>query len=250
MNGGIAIFGATGGLGEAVVRKVSERSAVQIGYVKNGAKAEALAAEVKKNGGTAHIAQVDMRDPASAQKFLETARSRMGKLDGIASVTGPAIPLKALADVDVEDFRRILETDVIGSFNVLKAGVPILKDSGGGAIVMFGTTAVLRMLECDGMSSTPKMGVAGLVRLIAREAGPHNVRCNMIAPGVIDAGIVHSSFTVDETAMGVIKNCLDKTPLGRMGKPEEIAALADFLLSPGAGYISGQIIACDGGFSA
>jgi 3-oxoacyl-[acyl-carrier protein] reductase len=174
----------------------------------------------------------------------------MGRVAGIASVTGPAIPLRPLVSVDVEEFRRIVETDVIGSFNVLKAAVPVMKASGGGAIVMFVTTAVLRVLENDGMSSTPKFGVAGLVKLMAREAGPHNIRINGIAPGVIDAGIVHSSFTTDEVAMGVIKACLDATPMGRMGKPEEIAALTDFLLSPGAGYISGQIIACDGAFSA
>lgn len=67
---------------------------------------------------------------------------------------------------------------------------------------------------------------------------------------MIDAGIVHSSFEVGRVAKAVIADCMNKTPMGRMGKPEEIAALVDFLVSPGAGYISGQIIGIDGGYSA
>ena len=80
--------------------------------------------------------------------------------------------------------------------------------------------------------------------------GPHNVRCNGIAPGVIDAGIVHSSFEVNQVAKAVIVDCMNKTPLGRMGSPEDIAAAADFLTSADASYISGQILGVDGGYSA
>ncbi|MGQ0619009.1 MAG: SDR family NAD(P)-dependent oxidoreductase [Panacagrimonas sp.] len=249
-NSSIAIFGASGGLGHAVARRLAKSSPLMLGFCRNGDKADQLVREIKTGGGAAAAGQVDVRDPASVQSFLDAAARRGGRLTGVVSVTGPAIPLRALADVDVDDFRRILEADVIGSFNVLKACVPMLKASGGGPVVMFVTTAVLRILENDGMSSTPKMGVAGLVRLAAREAGAHNVRVNAIAPGVIDAGIVHSSFEADEVAKGVIRDCLAKTPLARMGLPEEIAATVEFLMSPGAAYISGQIIAVDGGYSA
>jgi NAD(P)-dependent dehydrogenase (short-subunit alcohol dehydrogenase family) len=80
--------------------------------------------------------------------------------------------------------------------------------------------------------------------------GPHNIRCNGIAPGVIDAGIVHSSFEADPVAKAVVTDCLAKTPLGRMGQPEDIAAAVEFLTSADATYISGQILAIDGGYSA
>lgn len=245
-DGAIAIFGATGGLGSVVALKLAQRAPLRLGYLGNVAKAEALCAQIHAAGGRAEAVQVDIRDQASVQRFLNEA----GRLAGVVSVTGPAIPLRPLTEVGTEDFRRILETDVLGSFHILKAAVPALAAHGGGAVVLFVTTAVLRMLENDGMSSTPKMGVAGLVRLMAREAGPQNVRCNAIAPGVIDAGIVHSSFEADEVAKAVITDCLAKTPIKRMGKPEEIAATVDFLMSPGAAYISGQILAVDGGYSA
>jgi 3-oxoacyl-[acyl-carrier protein] reductase len=115
---------------------------------------------------------------------------------------------------------------------------------------MFLTTAVGRTLENDGMSGGPKHAVAGLLRQAARECGKDNVRLNGISPGVIDAGIVHSSFVVDEVAMSVIQSCLAQTPLNRMGKPEEVASLVEYLVSEGAAYISGQLIAVDGGYAA
>lgn len=100
------------------------------------------------------------------------------------------------------------------------------------------------------MSGGPKSAVAALLRQTAREMAPANVRCNGVAPGVIDAGIVHTSFEVSQVAKDVIADCMHKTPPGRMGTPQEVAALVDFLVSPEAAYISRQIIGIDGGYSA
>jgi len=109
---------------------------------------------------------------------------------------------------------------------------------------------VLRTLENDGMSGIPKTAVMGIVRQLAREVAKENVRVNAIAPGVIDAGIVHSSFTADTVAQGVIELCLDRTPMPRLGKPSEVSSLVQYLLGDEAGYINGQIIGVDGGYSA
>ncbi|TDU28367.1 3-oxoacyl-[acyl-carrier protein] reductase [Panacagrimonas perspica] len=247
---GIAILGGSGGLGEVIVRTLAQRAPLTIGYANNEEKAARLVEQVAAAGGKAKAVRVDMRDGASVKSFLDKAASQWGGLDSIVSATGPAIPLCSLADVTDEDFKRIYDTDVFGSFQVLKHGAATLAATGGGAMVLFVTTAVLRTLENDGMSGGPKTAVAGLIRQTAREMGPRNVRCNGVAPGVIDAGIVHSSFEANPVAKGVITDCMNKTPMGRMGKPEEIAALVDFLVSPGAGYISGQIIGIDGGYSA
>lgn len=247
---GIAILGVTGGLGEAIVRRLARKTPLTLGYAQNQAKAEKLVAELVAAGGRAQALQVDLREGGSVQSFFERAAAQWDGLQAIVSATGPAIPLCALADVKDEDFRRIYDTDVYGAFQVLKHGAAALKASGGGAMVLFLTTAVLRTLENDGMSGGPKTAVAGLLRQTAREMGPHNVRCNGVAPGVIDAGIVHSSFEIDQVAKDVIADCMRKTPLGRMGRPEEVAALVEFLVSPEAGYISGQLIGIDGGYSA
>lgn len=247
---GIAILGGSGGLGVAISRRIGRRAPVTIGYRGNEPKAAELAASISEGGGSATIAQVDVCDGDSVRDFIAKASSDCGGLRAVVSATGPAIPLCALRDVSEEDFRRIYDTDVFGSFNVIRHAADALGRGGGGSIALLLTTAVGRTLENDGMSGGPKTAVAALMRQAAREVGSSNVRLNGVAPGVIDAGIVHSSFQVDDTAKAVIESCLHQTPLGRMGSPEDIAAAVDFLVSEDAAYISGQILAVDGGYSA
>jgi NAD(P)-dependent dehydrogenase (short-subunit alcohol dehydrogenase family) len=250
MTGAIAVLGATGGLGEVIVRRLAATRPVLVGYHSNVAKATALVEEVQRAGGTAWSLPIDIADGEAVASFFRSATDLTGGIDHVVSATGPAIPLCPLLEVSEQDFRRIMDTDVTGTFNLLRYAIPALEARGGGSITIFVTTAVLRTLENDGMSSVPKTAVTGLVRLAAREAGPKNVRCNAVAPGVIDAGIVHSSFVVSEVAKQVIADCLDRTPMGRMGKPGEVAGLVEFLCSDAAAYINGQVIGIDGGYSA
>lgn len=247
----IAIFGATGGLGADIATTLARRAAVCLGYGQNQTRADELARDIAAAGGKAVAQQVDIRDPDSVQHFIATASTLADGLDAIVFATGPALSLRPLVEVSDEDFDRIYRTDVRGAFNVIKHGSLALKDAGGGSIVMILTAAVLRTLEHDGMSGGPKTAVAALIKQTAREMGPHNVRCNGLALAVIDAGIIYADNLVnDPYAQGVINAMVSNTPLGRMGRPEEVSAVVDFLVSPGAGYISGQIIGVDGGFSA
>lgn len=247
---GIAVLGGSGGLGTAVTRRLARRAPVTVGYRAGAQRAQDLANEITEARGRAVAAEVDVTNADSVKGFLREADAQWDGLAGIVSATGPSIPLCSLENVPEEDFKRIYETDVFGSFNVIKHGSALLGSSGGGAIVLFLTTAVTRTLENDGMSGGPKTAVAGLLRQAAREVGVSNVRLNGVSPGVIDAGIVLTSFEVDDVARSVIESCLSQTPLGRMGQPAEVAALVDFLTSSDASYISGQLIAVDGGYSA
>jgi NAD(P)-dependent dehydrogenase (short-subunit alcohol dehydrogenase family) len=245
---GFAILGASGGLGEAIATAVAKRGPVCLGYRNSPAKAEALAARIAAGGGNASCVPVDIRDAVSVRDFLASAARDHRDLSAIICATGPAIPLMPLMDVPEDDFARVYDTDVKGAFNVLKQGTHALQATGG-SIVMLLTTAVLRTLENDGMSGCPK--TAAMIKQTAREAGRYNIRCNGVAPAVIDAGIIYApEFEGNVLAQGVINAMVAGTPLGRMGKPEEVSAVVDFLISPGASYINGQIIGVDGGFSA
>lgn len=251
MSGSVAVVGGSGGLGAHICRRLArDGHAVLIGYCNSAEKADALAAEIAGSGGTATTARVDLRDPMQVDDFLATAASMGGGLSGLVNAIGPAIPLRPLVEVSPEEFQAIMQTDVQGAFNLLTAGARLFAAQGGGAIVQLLTTAVLRTLENDGMSGIPKTAVSGIVRQLAREVGQRNVRINGIAPGVIDVGIVHSSFTADDVARGVIDLCLQRTPMPRLGDPTEVASLAAFLLGEGAAYVNGQIIGVDGGYSA
>ena len=245
----IAIFGGSGGLGASVTKNLSKDYHLMIGYNKNKEKANSLFESIDKAGYKAEILYVDVCDTESIKDFLKISNTN-NDLVGVVNAVGPAIPLKPLVDVTENEFKSILSIDVFGAFNVLKESFLALSERGGGSIVQFLTTAVLRTLENDGMSGIPKTAIMGIVRQLAREVKNTNVRINAVAPGVIDAGIVHSSFTVDETAQDVINMCLDRTPMPRMGEPNEVSELVKFLLDEKAGYINGQVIGIDGGYSA
>lgn len=245
----IAIFGGSGGLGASVTKNLSKDYHLMIGYNKNKEKANSLFESIDKAGYKAEILYVDVCDTESIKDFLKISNTN-NDLVGVVNAVGPAIPLKPLVDVTENEFKSILSIDVFGAFNVLKESFLALSERGGGSIVQFLTTAVLRTLENDGMSGIPKTAIMGIVRQLAREVKNTNVRINAVAPGVIDAGIVHSSFTVNETAQDVINMCLDRTPMPRMGEPNEVSELVKFLLDDKAGYINGQIIGIDGGYSA
>jgi len=247
----IAIFGGSGGLGAAVTQSLVQDYHLLIGYNKNKEKARTLCDSFIKDGFNAEISHVDVCNIKSVKDFLELSEKNNNiDLVGVVNAVGPAIPLKPLVDVTDDEFKSILSIDVFGSFNVLKESFSILSKNGGGSIVQLLTTAVLRTLENDGMSGIPKTAIMGIVRQLAREVKNTNVRINAVAPGVIDAGIVHSSFTVDQTAQDVIEMCLERTPMPRMGEPNEVSELVKFLLDKKAGYINGQIIGVDGGYSA
>lgn len=245
----IAIAGGSGGLGAAMCRHLGAQGFhITVGYHSRKAAADTVVADIVAAGGSAEACAVDLCNPHQVSQFL--AQAEGNRLAGVVNATGPAIPLRPLSDISSETFSAIMRTDVEGAFNLLTQAGKLFAAAGGGSVVQLLTTAVLRTLENDAMSGIPKTAISGIVRQLARELGPQNVRFNGIAPGVIDAGIVHSSFTADPVAAAVIEDCLAKTPMPRLGRPEEVSALVAFLLSDAAGYINGQIIGIDGGYSA
>lgn len=148
----------------------------------------------------------------------------------------------------------MVETEVIGGFNIIKRGIPLLRRQPGKdrSILFVLTTAVLRTLAYDGCSYIPKMASLGLIRQTAREVASEGIRLNAIGTGSFEAGIAGRHH--DEESMkdpfinSIVTTC--RSPSNRSGQPGELANVAAFLISDDASYVNGQCIGVDGGYSS
>jgi 3-oxoacyl-[acyl-carrier protein] reductase len=246
----VAIFGGSGRLGSAIVRCVARQCRTRFAYHSKADEAARIVAELRAQGRDVEASRVDVRNPQEVDDFLRVTAEGDGELTGVISANGAGFPPGPFYEVEEAEFRRIVEVDVFGTFHVMKSATRLLGMRGGGSIVVLLTAAVLRSAIFDGMSAVPKAAVAGMIRQLARDAGPLNVRCNGIAPGVVDTDKVADIEALPAYAQRLVKAFVTDTPVGRFNSPETIAALAAFLVSDVAADISGQIIGADGGYSA
>lgn len=249
MMGVVAVFGGTGRLGAAVVEAICATQPVHFTTFSKTAEAEALVGRLRAGGADVAFSQVDVRDAAAVEGFLRGLAQGRG-LAGVASANGAPFPVGPLYEASEQDFRRIAEVDIFGSFHILQSAARHLAAAGGGPIVLFLTAAVLRSAVWDGMSSITKAAVAGMIRQMARDAGPLNVRVNGVAPGVAQTDKLADLSVLSGHKRELVDAFIRDTPLPRLNDIRSIAAMTAFLLSPVAADISGQIIGTDGGYSA
>ncbi|WP_319799124.1 SDR family NAD(P)-dependent oxidoreductase [Nitrobacter sp.] len=242
------LFGASGGLGSVTARLMAERgSHVVLTYSSRAAEAAEVVADIERHGGQAMAVQCDVRERASIDAVVAAAVERFGAVHSVLSSQGFKYATGVFAEADPDGVRRKFEIDVIGFLNICQATIPPLRENGGGSILAIVSPAITRFVPGYGLGATPKAGVVSMVKYFAGEEGRNNIRVNAVAPGVINAGM---AIKLSE---GPAKEILDRavaaTPLGRLGEAAEVAELLTFLASAKAGYVTGQVVMIDGGFS-
>lgn len=246
--GAALVFGGSGGLGSGVVKLLAESgSDVAFTYFKNREAAEGTAKAVEDKGRKAHFGSVDLLDLSSVEAFAQEVKETFGRIHSVVFATGPFLHILPIMESDPQVFYDTIDADVKGYYHVLKAVVPLLRADGGGSITALTTAAIPRYIATDGLSSVPKAGVQYLTTAIAREEGQHNIRANCVAVGLIAVGL---SQEIDSPPGGILDQWTKQIALGRPGAPEELFDTVVFLASDNAGYISGQSLPVDGGYSA
>ncbi|MFC9999143.1 SDR family NAD(P)-dependent oxidoreductase [Nocardia sp. NPDC127526] len=243
----VLITGATSGIGAAVARRVAAEGAAVVLGARGKDAGDRVAEEIRAGGGRALFVPADVTVEADVARLTEAAMSEFGRLDGAFNNAGAVNAFGPVQDIGEEGWRADIELNLTAVFYGLRHQVPALIASGGGAILNNASN-----LGVVGMGSVApyvaaKHGVVGLTRAVALENAELPIRVNALVSGAVDTPAFRASMGATpegEAAIAALH------PMGRISRPEEIAAFAAYLLSDEASFITGAALAVDGGFTA
>lgn len=236
----VLITGAARGIGrECALLFAKNGYGVAINY--NTSEKEAK--ELERTIGPSSVAiKADISDEGEVKAMFEKARAHFGKGFDVL-INNAGISLYGLfTDISIEQFKRLLNVNVCGAALCCKYALPYMIERKAGCVINISSVWGICGGSCEVHYSASKAALIGLTKALAKEVGPCDITVNCIAPGVIETDMI-SCFNEEE-----IIALKEQTPLGRIGKPEEVAALALYLASDSAKFITGQVISPNGGF--
>jgi NAD(P)-dependent dehydrogenase (short-subunit alcohol dehydrogenase family) len=234
------VTGAAQGIGEAYARALAAEGAAVVVADVNEESGSRVAKEIEASSGTAMFVRTDVSDPASAAALAEATVAAYGGIDLLvnnAAIYGD-MQFDLLLSVDWDYYRKFMSVNMDGALVMTRACYPHLQARGGGAIVNQSSTAAYLY---SGFYGLAKVGINGLTQQLAHELGGLNIRVNAIAPGPTDTEATRTQ--AGDAARELVKGLA----LKRMGQPDDMVGACLFLLSDDAAWVTGQILAVDGG---
>lgn len=236
------VTGASRGLGRAITLELAERGACVVGTYRSGAEqAEQVVADAAAAGLDVTMERCDVTDAASVQSLVQTVLQRSGRLDGLVNNAGVWRGGR-LVDLPPADWQAVLDADLSGVFTVLQAVLPTMLAAGSGHVVNVSSVIGITGFPGDAAYSAAKGGVNALTRSLAKEVARKGITVNAVAPGPVETEMTEQ---LSERSRELL---LSRIPLGRQGRPEEVASLVAYLLDAPA-YLTGAVIPLDGGMS-
>ena len=236
------VTGSSRGIGRAVARKLAaEGYAVCVNYRVRQDCAEALVAELTGAGCRAMAVQADVSVRQQVNEMVRRVEDAFGPVSLLVNNAGVS-EQSMFQDVSDEMWHRYFAVNVDGAFYASQAVLPPMLHRHAGCIINISSIWGLRGASCEVTYSCTKHAIIGLTRSLAMELAPSGIRVNCVAPGVIETDMV--KVLGEET----LKDLAEQTPLGRLGKPEDIAAAVAYLASDKASFVTGQVLAVDGAF--
>ena len=236
------ITGSSRGIGRAeAIALARDGYAVCVNCVEREDKAQELAAQLRSEGCEAMWYKADVADAAAVKQMVAEVEKTLGAVTLLVNNAG--IAKQCLFQDMTEDYwKHIFDVNLNGAFNTIQAVLPHMLHEHSGCIINTSSIWGQHGASCEVAYSATKHAIIGLTRSLAQELAPTNIRVNCVAPGVINTDMVQvlGRETLDALA--------GDTPVGRLGRPEDIAAVVSFLASDAASFITGQVITSDGGF--
>lgn len=235
------VTGAGRGIGAAIARELAQQGiSVAINYTADQASAETTRAAIASAGGNAILVQGDVTRQPDLERIFSTVRDRWGRIDILvnnAGISGSAM----LDGIDASLIERTISVHLAGTLLASQLAAASFGEDGG-VIVNLSSSLANQPMPAQAVYAAAKAGIEAATRVLAQELGRRRIRVNAVAPGAVETDLIRDGLNDD--VRGYISS---RTPLGRIGQPEDIAKVVAFLASDAAGWITGQVITADGG---
>ncbi len=244
------VTGAASGIGRATSLLLASEGAAVVVVDLDEEQGSQVVDLIERQGGRALFVRVDVSKAAEVAKMVETTVQAYGRLDCLVNNAGVCIT-GSTVDTDEALWDRVVDINLKGVWLCAKYAIPEMAKRGGGTVVNVGSTASLVGFSDLAAYSASKGGVANLTRAMALDAAPVKVRVNCVCPGHIDTPLGGGFVNAQADPQAFIKEFIVKRhPLGRMGQPEEVAKAIVFLCCDESSFVTGALLAVDGGYSA
>jgi 3-oxoacyl-[acyl-carrier protein] reductase len=235
----VLVTGGSRGIGrEIVLGLASSGASVAACFNRESDDVAKLRSDLAEIGGPSYLEQADVSSSESVQAFVDGATERFGRLDCVVNNAG-IVSHKLIEDLDLDEWRRVIDTNLTAAYLVVKAALPAM--GAGGSIINITSGVALRGMPARAHYISSKAGMIGLTRALCKELGRRGIRVNAIAPGIIETD---QTAGLDEAGR---QRYAGLAALNRLGDPKEIANAVFFLTSDLSSFVSGQTINVDGG---
>jgi 2-hydroxycyclohexanecarboxyl-CoA dehydrogenase len=238
------VTGAASGIGAAIARHLANGGHAAALFDIDEPNTARLADALTGEGATATAYAVDVADRSTVDAAVAKVRADLGPIGIVVTCAGRS-RFEAFADISVESWQAVYAVNVLGTFHCIQAAIADMVDSGWGRVVTISSSSGQQGAHRAAHYASSKGAVITLTKALAKEYGRHGITVNNIAPSLIDTPMQQSASSAGNIPDALVM--AKRSPLRRLGTVDEVAATCAFLCSPGAGYISGQIIGVNGG---
>ncbi|MBB6730801.1 SDR family NAD(P)-dependent oxidoreductase [Cohnella zeiphila] len=244
------VTGGGGGIGRAVAHAFADGGAQVVVVGRTGSKVDAVAADIAAKGGRAVGMAADVSSEPDVRRVVRETKERFGRIDIMVN-NAAVCPQARLTETSLDEWNGVITNNLTSVFLFCREAVPVMIEGGGGAIVNVSSVHALATLEGYAAYAASKAGIAGLTRAIALDYAKLNIRANTVLPGAVHTPMLESSVrNLDTPREQIMKEWDESQPVGRVGRPEEIASVVLFAASPANSFMTGATLVADGGMTA